>query len=333
VGIWRSPRLKYARLRSQFLISRSWFLTRRVFVAVLSLFGIAALWLIAGMQQTVLSENARSDTSQLRQVAVQYSQTGLDRQAVVALEQAFRLQPDSLLIAAELAMAYEQVERYSEARRMWLRTGTRLDNAEIYADEELAQKQYEAAWQWYRRVKWYETPASDGLPFKTWLAALLSGDELPLGAAAGGVPLTLYVVDDDLTIPARDLRWISTQQNVERIWPGLPLNVYSSQPDVGVFWWNGTAVTIVEVVTPGTYEVQLHVRNSVPAPVHMLLEIDGQQYALSPDRGDNSWVTYAASFELEAGRHMVQVSYLNNAIIDGEDRDAAMRWIRLRRLP
>jgi hypothetical protein len=55
-------------------------------------------------------------------------------------------------------------------------------------------------------------------------------------------------------------------------------------------------------------------------------------YPFEMARGDMSWQEFQTEVVLSAGFHVVGLRYLNNAIINGNDRDAAIDWLELEKI-
>lgn len=131
-----------------------------------------------------------------------------------------------------------------------------------------------------------------------------------------------------LTIFASQFRWMTeiTPYDIEF---GTPLAKENSTE--GVFWWNGQATAVISVEQSGLYLLEAAVKNSMPAPVKMELGVDGSRLShFELLANDNSWQTVQVETTLENGLHTIDVWFLNDAMIDGKDRDGAIRWLKIR---
>ena len=62
----------------------------------------------------------------------------------------------------------------------------------------------------------------------------------------------------------------------------------------------------------------------------MGLGVDGNQIEMyTLDYGDNSWQTVTVSIKLEPGLHTVDVWFLNDGVVDGQDRNLEFQWVQI----
>lgn len=131
-----------------------------------------------------------------------------------------------------------------------------------------------------------------------------------------------------VTIPAARLRWMTVipYYNVNF---GTPLALPDAKE--GIFWWNGQATAVIRVEHLGKYTISASLRNSVPAPAKMILGLDGRRlHPFELASADNSWRIVHMDVMLERGYHTIDVWFLNNGVIDNDDRDGAIQWLEIR---
>jgi hypothetical protein len=98
----------------------------------------------------------------------------------------------------------------------------------------------------------------------------------------------------------------------------------------GVLWWTGEAITVVEVEQPGTYWIRASLQHAEPPPVEMAMGVNGHRLEnIELDRGDQTWQLVEVPVSLSAGLHALSMWFLNDAVVDGIDRDASVAWIEL----
>jgi endo-1,4-beta-xylanase len=94
-------------------------------------------------------------------------------------------------------------------------------------------------------------------------------------------------------------------------------------PDVGHLWANGEVAEYISLPQTGFYEVRV-VAAGTPAggeyPL-MALSVDGLARDAVSVTNSTAWEEYAFQAELESGVHTLGVQFLNDAMINGEDRN------------
>lgn len=97
---------------------------------------------------------------------------------------------------------------------------------------------------------------------------------------------------------------------------------------ITLFTPDQTIDTSLEVRETGDYAINVTGMNLAPAPIEIGVFIDGANAGiLSYDRGDNSWTEQSLTARITAGRHTVQLKLLNDSIVQGVDRNAAVRGL------
>jgi hypothetical protein len=130
------------------------------------------------------------------------------------------------------------------------------------------------------------------------------------------------------------LRWLN-QHLQGGVTYGTPLSHPYTQP-FGTFWWQGAAIGFFQVSESGRYQISINLRHSNPPPVELSVALDNRiVQAISLTRGDTSWetITLPQVYDLGPGIHTIDITFINNGQVEGLDRDAAVAWIELSRLP
>lgn len=275
---------------------------------------------------------ASADPTLYRRMAQLYLRHGRSSDAIAVLEQAYRMQPESLLVSQDLAQAYEAAGETQRAGALWARIGMTPERMVRVGNTHLEQHAYPVAMAWYRLALDQDSRLRSTLAFQATIAAILSGSP---DATSWLETLHLqdptfqvFTVQDTTLINGSRLRWWS--DIAKDVTYGTPLSYPLDTANEGMFWWTGQALTVIAIPQTGSYNIQLQLRHSNPPPVEVAFGIDGQQlHHISLTRGDNSWETVHFEIHLTKGWHTLHLWFLNDGIKDGKDRDAAIAWVKL----
>jgi hypothetical protein len=203
--------------------------------------------------------------------------------------------------------------------------GITVEQLVARGDYALAQGTLNGAIKWYRRAQAMESdPTSAG--FQRGLASVLaqgqSLDQLEV------VPLDKI----GARIEAEQLRWLQLEP-ITNIGLGDSLvSINPNLPNVGVLNWAGTAVALIDVAEGGTYRIKLRAQHTTPGPIQIQMEHDLAsigQFTLT--RADQSWEELEIDVTLQPGIQLFGVRFLNDAIVDGIDRNAVLDWLEITR--
>jgi hypothetical protein len=203
-------------------------------------------------------------------------------------------------------------------------------------DDYLQQQQYAEALHWYNRTLSPEESVPDYLSFRYAVTRQLAG---PGDAAAGEATLQMlapdaeiYRLEQELTLPGAALRWLNHFPNTD-ITSGTPLSFSAPSPELGVFWWNGEALALIDAAATAEYRIDVHLQHSIPPPIEVAIRINGQTVSsASLARGDDSWETISQTIQLNHGLNIVHLAFLNDATVAGQDRNALLQWIKIVRI-
>jgi tetratricopeptide (TPR) repeat protein len=273
-----------------------------------------------------------------RALADSYLRLDQPQFAIDALEQAYRLRPESLLIRQELAQAYDAGGRVKQADALWESMGVTSNRMIAIGDDFFAQHRYGDALNWYTRAVRSPTNLAFDQLFRRAVTATLAADaEAPTLLAAlhkQDRSFAVYLLNNHLNIAGREFRWMTPVPS-RAVTYGTPLSYgvgdgAATKDGVGYLWWSGEALAIVSVEHDGDYLISMRARQSKPVPVEMAVGIDSQQLRrVAFARGDNSWETVTVPVRFAKGLHTVNVWFLNNAVVGGVDRDAAIEWVAI----
>lgn len=280
-------------------------------------------------------------------------------EAAAAFERARSLDPENPLPAWESALAYEQIWRamqaapvgapsegsdrascrneapqacYDSMQQAWRAAGVDPGQFITRGDQAWRQRAYDAAFRWYTRA----TPDPAAMPFDLLFRSAIAAS---LGGSARAPALLAAVQERDRSfeiptlgdaarIEGADFRWATPISPT--LTYGSPLS-YLTDGSFGALWWSGEALAMLSVEQPGRYLIRANLRHSQPPPVEMAIGVDGRQaQAAALGRGDNSWQTITVPITLSRGLHTINLWFLNNAVVDGKDRDAVVEWVEIR---
>ncbi len=268
-----------------------------------------------------------------RMLAHTYRLNNQPEAVVASLEQAYRLQPDSLLIQQELALAYAVSGDMKRADALWKALGITFTQMVATGDAYLSQHNYKDANTWYTCASHYQSFEEFDFIFRRAIVATLaqSVDALDLLSIVSVKDHTfdVYVLNNVLKIDGANFRWMTSLPGFLDY--GLPLSAYteSLSPDntIGVLWSSGEAVAVFSAQQEGDYLLKMHVQHNTPPPVEISLGIDGHVYKqVSLARGDDSWETIVVPVHITPGIHTINIWFLNNDLVDGKDRNAVIEW-------
>ncbi len=256
--------------------------------------------------------------------------------AITALEKAYLNQRNRKEVQQELALAYEEIERFEAADDLWGSVGITTSRMFEIGDGYLEKFDYYKARIWYlSALRKAESPTAKQL-FKSSLADLRMGGrsaaKLLEQLAQVDSTFNIYTLDYSIRIEGGDLRWTRALPDTQIDYGVLlshsfPHGITSS----GVLWAGGEGLAVLFVKEAGTYKLSAEVRHRTPPPIEMALGIDGeilQTFSLA--RGDESWETVGMNLDLTPGFHTVEAWFLNpKYIIGGEDRKAEVQSIMI----
>ena len=281
-----------------------------------------------------LLEQARdwtpSEPHVYRMLAQAYQLNNQPELAVAALERAYRLRPESLLIQQELAAAYEVAGHMERVNAFWMRSGVLPIDMIALGDAALDLSEYEMSNIWYDRALRLDLDLQSQLALRRFLAAHLTGSSTAANllskARANDQALVVYTLEDTIKINGSHLRWMLAFEGIfgRMLSYGAGDNTTMS----GYLWWTGQAFAVVSVQQAGNYQISMHVLHNDPPPIDMAIGVNGQQIQqVSLDKGDNSWETITIDVFLKSAIHTIHVWFLNDAYINGKDRNAIIKWL------
>lgn len=359
-------------------------------------------------EATAALEYARSlrpdDPLTLRRLARSYLIVQRPEDAITALEQAYRLEPRSLLIGQELASAQVAAGRLTTAAATLGRLGVDADGvaslldaaiaggdtaaaerwmallavmdparsmaaereqltmlrvdaylahgkldqaaallsasgvdaatAEARGNSALAEGQAALASRWLASALALDRQLAPALAFRRAAAALIGGEAdaalrlAELRAAQPDFPVYAVTRATTTRIPADELRWLIDQ----RQW-GVFFGEragHNAPPGTGVLWWNGRAMAVIDVREAGRYRLRLRAQHDTPPPIAISMTLGERRiYNAALGRGDGSWGTLDVIVDLKQGPQALVVVFGNNAVVDGDDRDARLASLSL----
>jgi hypothetical protein len=153
----------------------------------------------------------------------------------------------------------------------------------------------------------------------------------------GGVPIPqpllsrvpIIKLADRETVPANQFRWLIELPDWKINYGDQLASKLIGNDTAGILYWSGQAGFITEVTQDGWYQVSIRAQNTLPAPVILQLENNFQSFGkVELARGDLSWQVFQCKVFLSKGFHLIDVNYINDAVIEGVDRDAVLNWIK-----
>lgn len=274
-----------------------------------------------------------ADPLPLRYLARAYQQSGRQADAIAVLEQATLLAPQSILVRQELLLAYQTAGRYERSALLETKLGYTPEQGVAIGDAYLANGNAVQALLWYDRVgdRWPERAKQ--LAFRRLVAAISLND--PRAPA--------LLRQTQATLPGLEAPRVGTQQVVVNgaalRWvgdvslPDAPSGISLNYPyggSEGVFWWNGRGTLIVAVDQPETYLLRITTYNTAPPPVELAFGVNGHRiHYVSLTGGDNTPSVVEFPVSIYPPLASLDVWFLNNAMVNGQDRNAMIGRIEI----
>jgi hypothetical protein len=137
------------------------------------------------------------------------------------------------------------------------------------------------------------------------------------------------VNDEKVSILGRELRLVSSSLISEDAIFTQTIN-NAGDAETGLMLFNSHAVLVIELKRDGVYEIAMHALEMTPAPVEMALGVNGiRDGAFVLTKGDGTWTRKTISRTLSRGFHTIDVWFLNDAVISGQDRNAVVKQITI----
>jgi tetratricopeptide (TPR) repeat protein len=299
--------------------------------------------------QTSLKYNS-DDSQTLLLLGRAYLFAGQPDRAVEAYRNYIQLRPKNPLGHLELGFAYEAQCRQQEftsehvcpnAISEWQTGGLDSSQFKALGDSAFRLGHWEEAADWYERDRWYAAVAgsNEQIPFDLLVrqavaAALAQRQEasaLLAEVQGGDSKFQVYTLQDSVRIDGVEFRWMTIIGDGKYANYGTPL-ANGGSGTAGVLWWNGQAMALLSVAQDGNFSVRARLRNSDPPPVEMAIGIDGKQLEhITLTRGNDSWETITLPVNLTKGLHAIDLWYLNDATVNGKDRNAVVEWVAVER--
>ena len=207
----------------------------------------------------------------------------------------------------------------------WQRAEVQAADLIAEGNKAFARQQYGEAARWYTSGATLGSEVEPSVLFRWAISAIMAG--YPLPPAEGLAALPVYRLAQNSQIEAETLRWVLADAH-SNIHYGDPLMLYSSDPTVGVLWWEKPAVAFVQVQQGSAYRLTVRAKHSIPGPGQLQIERDFSpvaQFSLAP-----TWQDLEAEVDLSPGQHIIGLRY--DDLDEDADGDAILDWIRFERV-
>ncbi len=260
--------------------------------------------------------------------------------AVLALEEALVLQPDSLLIRARLAEIYALEGQDWKGTDLFADLGATTASSLNIADQYFIAGQYAAAALWYE----HEAGESGSLPsdaeFRHVMALYRLNGAKGLEQLKGDSGVAILVASEGVRITGSSLRMLQDLSSLgvrygESIADAFERTGNPSPAPSGVLWIQTSAGVMLAVPEPGRYQLEVVARHRGPAPANMVVALDERHVgtvSVAPEEG--MWEKRDWIVELSRGLHLISIEFTNPLFVEGaEDRKLEIASLRLRRFP
>jgi hypothetical protein len=287
------------------------------------------------LQQAIAHlEAARHSDPRLAQAALllgrAYCLDGDLENAIAAYRAYIRMRPQNPLGHLEIGMAYA-LGSQTAAIAAWQSAGVTPAQILSVAEQAFTLKNYPSAASWYRISAVGVKDIPIGVLLRWSMAASISGQDLP-DTANQILPVFPIAELGKTRIEAMYFRWLRDNVQNNLAYGDRLMDRPGPDRSVGRMWWSGDAVIIIHAPVSGKYAITIRAQNSIPPPVQMNLTLDlVPVYPFEMQRGDMSWQEFQTEVDLSAGYHVIELQFLNNAIVNGIDRDAVIEWIEVQK--
>jgi hypothetical protein len=226
-------------------------------------------------------------------------------EALQALEQAYRLDPASPLVQRDLALAYVAAGRSTNADPFWVSLGITPAHMLDLGDTHLAQREYATALDWYTRAAYHGFSMESDRAARMLVAAAGAGSPLP-GTAQPIATELIVPLKGTTVLPGDQLRWLVTRQASY----ALPLSTFAGGgPGQGAFWWAAPAGVVIRADSAGDYTLTVRSRHR-PNDGQMAVWLGETQIATL--ELDEHWRDYRLNLPLRQGLNLVELHYLED---------------------
>jgi tetratricopeptide (TPR) repeat protein len=203
-----------------------------------------------------------------------------------------------------------------------------------YAQDNFDNQAFAEAVRWFRFAEWSGAVDSSLLPmpefFKWAIAASLSENPLPASASSR---LPVYPLQSMLLIEAEQLRWLKTLDKYSLDYGDHPEIQTIDQAVLGRMAWSGRTGGLIQVVESGDFLVETRAYDAPPAPTKLHLEMDFSPVdSFTLPNGDRRFLSSTVRLSIATGIHLITIHYVNDAVVEGVDRNALIDWVRFERV-
>lgn len=243
--------------------------------------------------------------------------------AVRVYDEYARLRPENPEGHLELGLGYVKIDVRSNLARNasveWQGAGILLDDFLTNAKMLFAARQAKDARYWYEFAAALK-PVTSADAFEWGVVSIASTGTLPQV-----IKLPVYSLGKDGVIIQGENLQVLGGDSGERL-----ASVNIDGVESGVMWGNGCSVGIVDVPQARYYRITIQAQNSLPAPIQLRMAIDfGQKYDFELTRADLSWQGVTTQVYLSAQLHVIEICFLNDGIINNNDRNLFLDWIEV----
>jgi len=245
-------------------------------------------------------------------------------QAVDVLNEFLILRPANQLARAEIGFAYTYMARsttdpqvaqtYESKSLQYLeKAGFSAESFINLGNAAFKQERYQDALVWYE-VGESHIEQQNSLLFRDALLQLVLEDSSPDSDQIKDE--MILKLDTELTIEPTDLFIFSSGSSVRtRVEAGQTIGtLYANSQDAGI---------ILDVSEAKKFCISGQALDKPPAPTQIGVDIDFETLkVLDLVNGDGDWVQFEFNVTLDPGMHVLGIKLMNDAIIDGDDRNA-----------
>lgn len=250
--------------------------------------------------------------------------------AIEALTTYTQLRPDDPGGQFDLGTAYYRAGQTEKAVALWQAMGLTGEGMLQYANNALQQANYQAALLWAEQAALMDANPAQVAYVQGTIYARRGNEtsakqafELVRQLDASLLPsltVTDYMQFDNQQFNGLDQRLITTR------------SLEDGETLIIVFA-NRTISQSFFLSDSGKFKFTLQAQNRLPPPIEIRIKFnDAPPVIMTFDKADNSWENKNIDIELPVGVNMIEISFINDATVNGLDRNLFIKKVKIERV-
>jgi hypothetical protein len=212
--------------------------------------------------------------------------------------------------------------REEEAIDVWSKTDGMAEEFILRGDINWKLSNYKQAALWYGRAEKMIADNSS-LSFRLAVTSVLSGLVLP--QSLDSATLVTYPLTESVKIKGEALQWMRDDPRWSLDYGDQLVDHPSSNySGVGVMWWSGVALTVIDVYDQAEYQVIVRARHSNSIPSR--LQVEHNFVPIGDFQINEHWQELTVEVFLSSGKQVIGIRYPD------DEGDAILDWIEIKKI-